>query len=284
MLEQLRHFLAIAQHGSLTEAARVVGLSQPALTSSLRRLEDALGTKLFARGRRGAALTPAGEVFLLHAKDTLASLERGRIALADLDGLHAGEVRIAAGATVCTYVLPASIAAFRAKHPGLRWIVRESSAEVALSLLARNDVDLVIISDARGELLMYDELILVAGPRVADPDHAPFVTMMPGTSSRALTDAHFPGRAIAMELGAVGAVLAHVEMGGGVGLISKLAAVRGLARGTLVEVPDPRTPLRRPLRLVCRDRALLPPAAARFRRFLLEQKKKGVLGAPRSTG
>ncbi len=273
MFDRLRYFVAVARHGTLTEAARQVGVSQPALTTALRRLEESLETTLVLRGRRGAELTAAGRTLLPHAERALGAVDTGVRAVRELEGLARGEVRVAAGATVCTYVLPQVIASFRAKHPDIRFAVTESTLDDALGALERGEVDLAIVGARRGETLLVDEMILVASPRLEEAQGAPLVAFRPGGSTRALSDRYLGSRSIAMELGSVGAVLANVEAGVGVALVSRVAAERGLSRGTLVEVADPRMPVERTLRLVHRGKAQLSPAAAAFRRALLAARK-----------
>src|SRR4249919_2645085 len=107
MLEPLRHFALVAQHGTFTAAARHAHVTQPALTASIQRLEGQMGARLFDRGRgRGPA-----------ARAALAAIDEGKRAVAEVMGLSVGSVRIGAGATVCTYYLPEAIAKFRARWP-----------------------------------------------------------------------------------------------------------------------------------------------------------------------
>ncbi len=269
MIDVFRYFVAIARHGTLTAAAREVGISQPALTTALRRLEAQLETTLFVRGRRGAELTASGRALLPHAERAIGAVETGLRAVREVEGLSRGEVRVAAGATVCTYVLPPVIASFRKKHPGIRFAVTESTQDEAMDALERGEVDLAVLGSRQGEALRVDELIVVASPKLEVSAETPVVAFRAGGSTRQLSDRYLASREIAMELGSVGAVLANVEAGVGVALVSRVAAARGLARGTLVEVPDPRMPVVRTLRLTHRGRHLLSPAAAAFRRALL---------------
>src|SRR5436190_6425544 len=106
-MTELRHFLLIADHGTFTEAARRAHLSLPALSAAIRRLEDELGARLLHRGPGGAALTAAGEALVPRARAALAAIEDGRRAVAEVTGLHTGEVRLGAGATATPYRLPA---------------------------------------------------------------------------------------------------------------------------------------------------------------------------------
>src|SRR5260370_7875111 len=76
-LRHLRYFVAVAEEESFTAAADQVHVAQQVLSSQIRKLEDAVGTRLLERSSRGVALTPAGETFLAAARETLAALNRG---------------------------------------------------------------------------------------------------------------------------------------------------------------------------------------------------------------
>ena len=76
-LRHLRYFVAVAEEASFTAAARRVHVAQQALSTQIRQLEDAVGTRLLDRTNKGAALTPAGAAFLAAARETLAGLDRG---------------------------------------------------------------------------------------------------------------------------------------------------------------------------------------------------------------
>src|SRR6185503_9161813 len=168
MIEELRHFLLIADHGTFTEAARRAHLSQPALSASIKRLEDELGARLLHRGPGGAALTAAGAALAPRARAALAAVD-GRRAVAEVAGLHAGEVRLGAGATATTYRLPPVLAQFRRRHPGVRFLVREAYTDQLETMLHDGELDLAITSaPAKGappepfDPWEEDELIVVA--------------------------------------------------------------------------------------------------------------------------
>lgn len=269
MFDELRHFLLIAEHGTFTEAARRTHLSQPALTASIRRLEDRMGARLLHRGPAGASLTAAGDALVPRARAALAAVEDGQRAVAEVAGLHAGEVRIGAGATACTYLLPPELAAFRQRHPGIRFLLREATTHEALEGLAAGDLDLLVVTvDEGGEHWRDDPLVLVASPDL-EPHGAPFVTFRKGATTRGLVDRHFPEARIVMELGSIAAVKGNVRAGIGIALVSRLAVQSDLELGRLVEVADPRTPIIRPLSIVHRGVERLPPAAAALREQLL---------------
>ncbi len=254
------------------------------MTASIQRLEESIGAKLLHRGRRGAQLSAAGKAFLPHARAVLVALEDGRRAATDVLELGRGEVRIGAGATVSTYLLPPALRAFRADFPNIRFLLRETTTTGALEALRAGQIDLAILSDTEGDLWRRDKLILVAATGV-DPTQCPYLTFHQGATTRKLFDQNFPGAHIAMELWSIAAIKGYVQAGMGIALISQAAAVTELAEGSLQRVPHPCTPITRELRIVHRGAELLPPAAAELRRRLLRtSRKRGLDGEGNGAG
>ena len=271
ILESFRHLALIVEHRTFTEAARRAHLSQPALTLSIKRLEQELNAQLLNRGRQGASLTAAGEALLPRARAALANVEEGRRAIEEVLGLRAGEVRIGAGATACTYLLPAALSRFRKRHSGVRFLLRETTSQEALDALHDGELDLAIVSHSSGELWRTDRLILVGAPHQAhvDPNDAPYLTFRKGATTRALFERHFPDVDVVMELGSIAAVKGNVREGIGLALVSESAVVEDVRRGRLVVIEDKRTPIEREFRIVHRGQPLLTPAAAALRKQLL---------------
>jgi DNA-binding transcriptional LysR family regulator len=289
VLEPLRHLTLVAQYGTFTAAARHAHVTQPALSASIQRLEQQMGAKLFDRGPDGATLTAAGTALLPRARAALAAVEEGRRAVAEVMGLSVGSVRVGAGATVCTYYLPRTLAKFRARRPGVQILLREANPDDLLDALEAGDLDMVILARVvkRGggdflraarsglarEKWLDDEIVLVGAPGV-DPKTAPLVTFARGATTRTLVDQYFPDVPIAMELGSIAAVKGNTRAGVGVALVSRRAVERDVAAGQLLVLPSERTPIVRPLYLVHRGRDRLPPAAAELHRMLRDQAKR----------
>ncbi len=268
MYDDLRHFLLIAQHGTFTAAAERAHLSQPALSASVKRLEDDMGARLFDRGRHGAEVTAAGAALLPHAQAVHAAIRAGRRAVAEIEGLHAGEVRIAAGATATTYLLPRILARFRRKHEGIKFLLREGYALDIRASVASGDLDLGIVTGRGDDLWLQDELIVVASPKI-DARRAGFLTFPEGSSTRELLHKHFGDVEIVMELAGIAAVKGNVRAGMGKALLSRSAVDSDIKAGRLVEVKSRRSPVRRTLSLVHRGKARLPPAASALREAIL---------------
>ncbi|HLO84560.1 MAG TPA: LysR family transcriptional regulator [Nostocaceae cyanobacterium] len=127
-ISQLKAIVAVAEHGNFSEAALELQLTQPAISHAIATLEDELGVPLFARGRYGAVLTPAGERILYHARQAMQHLEMMQRE-ADLHkGLHGGHVRIAAFRSVATHLLPKAIAQFHDQFPEVAVTIIECPA------------------------------------------------------------------------------------------------------------------------------------------------------------
>lgn len=103
-LLQLKYFMTVAQMGHLTKAAESLYISQPTLSRSIRRLEDELGIKLFAKKGRGIALTEYGEHFYIHVKHIFAELEQANFERDDL--LSRTDAPIRLGTTIPGIALP----------------------------------------------------------------------------------------------------------------------------------------------------------------------------------
>jgi DNA-binding transcriptional LysR family regulator len=119
-LRTVDYFLTAVARGSLRAAAQELGVTQPALTKAIRRLEDSFGAPLFNRRARGVTPTVYGTALLRHAKDVKAALQAAREEVDALRSGGAGLVKIGAGPSWQDAVLPDAIAELRASRPGVR--------------------------------------------------------------------------------------------------------------------------------------------------------------------
>ncbi|MDP9606854.1 UNVERIFIED_ORG: DNA-binding transcriptional LysR family regulator [Variovorax paradoxus] len=164
---QMRCVIAIAEAGSLTKAAERMGLAQPALTQTLNRLEQELGTRLFTRSRRGATLTDAG---LAVIDDLRASLAYGDAATERARAIGAGRAgRLTIGfVTHAVYeVLPNALRRLRAEHPQLDVVLREMSNAEQVAALEGGRIDIALLHPPVSVTARVHELRLGEEPMIA---------------------------------------------------------------------------------------------------------------------
>lgn len=166
------HLLTIAEEGSLRAAAQRLGVTQPALTKAVRRLEQDLGVQLFTRTARGVSPTEAGTAILRHARRMRASLAEAEREIEALRSGFAGEVRVGAGPAWQQRILPEALARFRAARPQARIVVQAGMDDVLKAELRAGRLDLVLAALPRaGELepdlhhrpLSDDDYAVIAG-------------------------------------------------------------------------------------------------------------------------
>lgn len=119
-LRQLRHFVALAEHGHFARAAEAVNLSQPALSRSIQALESQLGCALLDRHGRGFSLTAHGRLVLEHARRLLAGSRALSNAVSQLGNLQSGELRLGAGPYPAARLVPRALGAFAGRYPGVQ--------------------------------------------------------------------------------------------------------------------------------------------------------------------
>lgn len=165
-LRQLKHFVEAAEHGSISAAARVLNLAQPAISSSIKKLEQELKAPLFNRRDRGISLTIAGTEFLSHARQILKQAEDAKLAMQAMEGLDQGHVDIAVPSMLGSYYFPPLLMAFRHKHPNIDMNILDTGTRNIRRLLLDGDVELGVIAskDLTSELesgfLIREEMVV----------------------------------------------------------------------------------------------------------------------------
>jgi DNA-binding transcriptional LysR family regulator len=170
-LRQLEVFLAVVGAGSFRAAAGALHLSQPALSQHIAELERGLGARLLDRLGRRVALTEAGRIVTEHATRLFATLTSAREAVADLGGLRRGSLRVGASTTPGIYVLPAMIAAFEQRYPGIALTLTIANSAGIEERIRANELDLGVVGGhglRAGEECVSagldDELVLIVAP------------------------------------------------------------------------------------------------------------------------
>lgn len=140
----LRYLSAVAQTGSIQAAAREVAISASAIDRQLLALEAELGVPLFEREPRGMRMTAAGEVVLALAQRWRVDLQRTLSEIKQLQGVHQGQVRLAAMDSHVNGLLPPFIAAVAARHPGIVLEVEVCTPDEAVARLHAGEADVAV--------------------------------------------------------------------------------------------------------------------------------------------
>jgi len=143
-LSQIRDFLAVVDAGSMRAAARALGLSQPALTKSIRQLEEELGGVLVTRSVRGAQPTEIGRAFLARARSVTADLRRAREEVAQLRGARGGSLTVGAAPAPALGLLPNALARLRRRWHEAKICVTDISPSEVMPALRDGRLDLAL--------------------------------------------------------------------------------------------------------------------------------------------
>lgn len=243
--KELETFLAIVERGSISAAAAALGISQPAVSKRVSRLEEEMGAKLFNPGHRHSALTPEGEAFHRGVIKLVEMRRRMGAEIAQSSRDLTGHVTIAASTIPGELLLPQILGRFIKRHPGVTISVKVSDTQGAVALLGSRQAELAVVGSEKNlpafhtSPVFHDELV-VALPRGHQWSDRPFLTFgdienetlvgrLPGSGTNALCEREWRNwsgavKEAPLRFGSATALLAAVAGGAGVGVVSRLAA------------------------------------------------------------
>jgi DNA-binding transcriptional LysR family regulator len=141
----LKYFLAVVDAGSVTRAADILGIAQPALSQALSRMERDLGVKLFERTRRGAQLTAAGEAIVEDIRLSVARIDAASHRAREIGAQRGGRLTIGFASAALFSLLPRAIAALREEVPNVELALREMSNAEQASALEKGAIDIGLL-------------------------------------------------------------------------------------------------------------------------------------------
>jgi molybdate transport repressor ModE-like protein len=168
------HLAAAVRHGSLTAAARELGISQPALTKSLNALERAVGVPVLERGRFGVRPTRYGEAIIARGEVIEAELRKVGDEIRALRDAQAMRVTIGCGPSEATRLLPQTLTALGRQRPELRVTVLYGLNETLMPMVKRGEIEFALSSvprTASDPELSHEMLFADSAAVVARPDH-----------------------------------------------------------------------------------------------------------------
>lgn len=145
-LDLYRIFYVVAKNGSISSAADVLYISQPAITFQIKKLEDQLGVSLFTRTKHGVVLTDEGKVLFDYVKTGIESITNGENALSNLKNLDSGIIRIGASTTVCRHVVMPYLEKFHEKYPKIDIQIVNNLTTNLLKELRNGNLDILFLN------------------------------------------------------------------------------------------------------------------------------------------
>lgn len=298
--DSLKVFITVADTKNFSKAAKVLNLTQPAISFQIQTLEQYYQTMLFDRVNRHVKLTESGELLLEYAlsmNDLQAELERK---IQQLTGHVKGALTIGASRTIGEYILPYVISEFKKEYPDVDVTLEIYNTKQVEQNVLGNAIDLGLVeSDVSDKSLFYqnvldDELVLFVSSNhrwanqesisLMDLKDEPFVIREPGSGSRmvfeqALIDADFDieNLNIVMEIGNITAIKTVVSSGLGVSVLSKWAIRDQVNQGTLVPLKIKELDIQRQFSIILNNDYFESEACSKFIRFLGEFQSDDIL-------
>jgi len=282
-ISQLEAFVAVVEEKSFSRAAARLLRTQPAVSQSIKRLEEWAGAPLLDRTSKSGVLTEAGQIFYDHAKRVLNLRQEARSAVQELRALERGKVTVGANESTALYLLPV-LKLFRERYPHVQVAVTRSFSREIPSALLRYELDLGVLSynprnaDLESSVVSLDELCLIVPPQhplagagevsirklgqeffLAHNVASPYRQTVIETFARLRTPLN-----IAVELPTVETIKKSVRMGMGIAFAPRMCLEDELARGEFVAVRVKEMRIQRKLRLIYRRHAALSAAARAF--------------------
>ncbi|MCS7462267.1 LysR family transcriptional regulator [Paenibacillus doosanensis] len=255
-LDLYRVFLAVAKAGSFSRAAEALFITQPAVSHSIRQLEEKLGGPLFFRTSRGAKLTVEGEVLLRYIGQAFQLIAEAEHRLTEMHQLLSGVVHIGANDTLCKHVLLPYLEAFHKEYPDVKLHVTNRTSQETIKLLKEGAIDFGIVNlpvdDAQLSIRRWKPLhdIFVAGARYshlqgqtmtpAELAAYPIILLERDSSMRKYADRYFQAHQVRItpefELGSLDLLIQFAKTGLGISCVTGQFAAEELASGELFEL------------------------------------------------
>jgi DNA-binding transcriptional LysR family regulator len=254
-------FRVVAQSGKVSAAARLLNLSQPAVTAQIRQLESEVGQPLFVRHAMGMRLTEFGTLLLHYARKIHALLDEASERLLGEQSM-AGELCLGASTTAAAYILPGVLQGFLRTHRPSSIAMEVGNTEEVLGWIRDGRISLGLVEGltrAPGvslEPYLQDELVpvrcarapeaLAAVRKASDLAGVPLIRRELGSGTRAVVEQAFRRARLPLQskpsdfvMGDTETIKSCVLLGLGIGFLSRWSIQRELARGTLEVIPLP---------------------------------------------
>lgn len=290
-LEYYKIFYYVGKYKSITVAARELSLSQPAVSQSVKHLEDDLGIELFVRTPKGVRLTQEGEVLFAHVARGYEAICLGEKKVKDLLSLDSGEIRIGASDMTLQFYLLDHLEAFHEKYPKIKIHVTNAPTPETISHLQEGRIDFGVITTpvAENKHLQLRNVrairdVFVAGEKYGNYQgkilefatlaEMPLICLEGETSSRTYVENFLAEDGVELspefELATSDMLVQFAKRGLGVACVVRDFAQDAISAGELFELQFEKQIPRRQMCIVTDQRLPLSAAANRLLKFLEE--------------
>jgi DNA-binding transcriptional LysR family regulator len=288
-LDQLRLLVDLVRTGSFTKVAEQNYITQPAVSSRIRKLEDELGTKLVERTTRKVIVTEEGRIFFNYAKEILRQIDEVKTLLVERQDRTVGAVRLATIHSIGLHELPAYLKLFINRYPQVNIHIEYQSAENVYHMVAEGEADLGIVAypEARPNLVIVpffqDELVVICNEkhsfadretvRLQDLNECSFIAFAQGIPTRRAIDAvlrrHGIRINIRMQCDNIEILKKMVEVGLGASIVPAFSVQQEVRLGALKSLVISNYSMKRPLAIVHRKGKSLSRAVQAFLELLV---------------
>lgn len=256
-LRQVRSLIAVGETESFTKAAEQLGVTQSAVSHSIRALENLMDAQLVERSGKRVALSQNGTILLRRFKACVGELEKAHEELDLLKRWGQGRLRVGATHTLCTYLLPEVMQAFRDLYPRCEIHIQSGDTSELIESLDRSEIDLILGMKGREptwcrfDPMFEDELVFIAAPnhpwaKAGSVDaeavgQESFLVYAQASETYRLIKNAFEAAGVrlrpSLSLGSMSAIKEMAKVGVGVGIVSPWVAKDEIAQGELVAIP-----------------------------------------------
>lgn len=285
-IENLRMFCLVVDEGSISQAARLSFVSQPAVTRQIRQLENDYGTLLFDRTDGKMKVTETGKLLYPYAKEIVQGFHRSKEAIKHAMGEYNHNLRVGASLTIGEYLLPSLLGKFQKQHSEIKVSLTVKNTPSVLEDLSNDEIDLALVEgivenrELGVETFTQDRLILVCSPdhpwsrqqeiHVEELANERIIWRESRSGTRNIIENALREYGILekirsyMEIDSTQAIKRAVEAGLGIGILSKLTVERELEQGYLCEVKISGLEITRNLWLVKKNNRFNKPVVSNF--------------------
>lgn len=300
---QLRAFWEVARRNSFSKAAQSLFVTQPAVSSQIRSLEQAMGLKLFRKRGRQVVLTEAGSELFQYAHRVFELEREIEAVVTQMHKLERGVLKVATTKTYARYLMPSIMSRFHAAYPAIKIVLEEgSSLEMCRSLLdLRNELGVLAkVEDTRRIRFIpfrSERIVLFTSPghplalggaiHFSDLQGQPVIMKEKGSGTHALVTECFARHGmipnVLVETSNVEFIKEMVSKGEGVSFLVEQAVQEDARQGLVSIVPVLDEEMELPVFIAMREGDTLSPSARAFLEILICIKEEGSLGSSRST-